>query len=216
MRARRGLAIACALGLLAGAATAGPAAARTTAWHFTAVGPGVMAAWENDGVTTSLFVFNQLNAPGSQGYFEDVIVAVSGGSGAGAWSALYDSWEALQQPTIAIRPPLVSATVVATVLFVGCLEGPCPAGLPEQVDVNEGWTGVGPIDRIAGPPDWFDNDPGVQLFVSHQANFFRDATLADADPFDGALGTLGTLQSARFFDVHIAQVLICHPGVVCE
>ncbi|OGO54365.1 MAG: hypothetical protein A2V85_14360 [Chloroflexi bacterium RBG_16_72_14] len=214
MRARRGLAIACALGLLAGVAAVGPAAARTVPWHFTAVGPGVQAAWVNeDGVTTSLFVFHQLNAPGSQGYFEDVIVALSGGSGAGAWSAMYDSWEAPQQPTIAIQQPLVSASVVATVLFVGCLEGPCPV-LPEQVDVDEGWTGVGPIDRISDA--FVINDPAATLFVGHGRNFFRGAELADADPFDDGLGTLGTLQSARFFDVHIANILICHPGAVCE
>ena len=48
------------------------------------------------------------------------------------------------------------------------------------------------------------------------ANFFRDAELANADPFGGALGSLGELSTAPLFNVHIAQVIICHAGVACD
>jgi hypothetical protein len=210
MRARRGIAIACVLGLLAGVATAGPVAAGTTAAHFTAVGPGVEATWVNGDITTSLLVFHQLNAPGSTGFFEEVLVVRDGGT----WLAVYDSWDAPLQPTITIHQPLRSASVVASIPLVTC-EGDCPAGIPSTVDVAEAWTGVGPIERVAGPADFSENDPGVLLVVGHQANFLRDAVLADADPFDGDLAGLGTLESARFFDVHLGNVIVCHPGAVC-
>jgi hypothetical protein len=205
------------LALALGTVVAGPAAARTTAWHFTAVGPGAQAVWENeDGVSTNLLVFNQLNAPGTRGFFEEVLIVLDGWNDDGtiAWEAVYDSWDAPQQPAISIQQPLASASVAGMIPFAGCFVGTCP-NLPIAVDVSEAWTGVGKIDRIVGAPGWFDNDPGALLFLSHMAHFDRNAVLADDDPFDGALGDLGWLLSARLFDVHVTQVSVCHPGAVC-
>lgn len=214
---RRVTAIACAVGLLAAMAAAAPAGARTTADHFTAVGPGAEAYWANGNVTTQLLVFDQLNAPGTQGFFEEVLILRTGWNAddTPAWQALYDTAGSEgPAPAITIERPLRWASVDGTVPLVGCVYGTCPA-LPSAVEVSEEWTGEGPTERLIARTDWA-RDPGVILMTSHNASFFRDAELAQADPFGGALGGLGELSTAQLFDVHIAQVFICHPGVDCE
>ncbi|HEX7951156.1 MAG TPA: hypothetical protein VF494_12465 [Candidatus Limnocylindrales bacterium] len=189
---------------------------RRRAAHATAVGPGADAYWEDGNVTTQLLGFNQLNAPGTQGFFEEVVVVRTAWNedDTPLWQAVYDTWGADAQPTILIEKPLRWASVDATVPFLGCAVGICPT-LPSSLDVSEEWTGFGPIERIVHRVDW-EREPGVILMTGQDANFFRDADLAEADPFDGALGDLGELVAAELFDVHVAQVFICHAGVTCE
>jgi hypothetical protein len=74
---------------------------------------------------------------------------------------------------------------------------------------------VGSIERAVHRIDWA-REPGVILMTGHDASFVRDAELAHADPFGGALGPLGELTIAQLFNVHVAQVFICHEGVSCE
>lgn len=210
---RRVTAVACAIGLLAAMVAAAPAGARTTADHFTAVGPGAQAYWENGNVTTHLMVFNQLNAPGTRGFFEEVVVVRSEWNGDTlVWQALYDTWGSTD-PVVTIERPLRWASADGTVPLAGCVVGNCPA-LPSELEVSEEWTGVGSTEPLIARTDWA-RDPGVILMTSHNASFFRDAELADADPFGGALGNLGELSMAQLFDVHVAQVFICHAGVDC-
>ncbi len=226
MHSRRAIALASAMTLLLALMVSGTATAKTTVMHFTTVGPGVQAFWEYwDGehlITTNLLAFHQLNAPGTQGYFEDVLVIRNAWNEDGSlhYGAFYDTYGG-PDPTISIRQPLAYASVSGTVPLApdGCT-GACD-GLPAEVDVSETWTGTGPITRVS-EFQWFDRQPGVTIDKSHAANFTRPATLGSADPFDGAFGPLGTLSASdpgvRFFDVHITQVLVCHPGApgYCE
>ena len=227
MRSKRAIAAACALTLLLGLATAGIATARTSVSHVTIVGPGVQALWEgaSDGehaITTNFLAFQQLNAPGTRGYFHEVVIIRTAWNDDGTpyWEALYDTYGAAD-PTIVIDQPLEYASISGSAPLAGC-DGACPA-LPDEVSFEETWTGTGPISRIVAPMNdqsWFNLDPGVLLDMNRGVEFTRTATLGIDDPFDGAFEPLGTLSTSdpgvRFFDVHLTFVTVCHPGACDE
>ena len=224
MRSKRVIAAACASAMLLGVATAGIATARTSVYHFTAVGPGVQALWEGDSdgehpIATNFLAFQQLNAPGTRGFFHEVVIirTALNDDGTTYWAALYDTYGAAD-PTIVIDQPLEYASVSGTAPLAGCVEGPCPA-LPDEVSFHETWTGTGAITRLAAPMNdqsWFSLDPGILLDMNRGVEFTRTAALGIADPFDGTFGPLGTLSTSdpgvRFFDVHLTFVTVCHPG----
>lgn len=228
MRSKRAIAGACALSILLGVATAGIATARTSVSHFTAVGPGVQALWEgvSDGdqvVATNLLAFQQLNAPGTRGYFHDVLIirTAINEDGLTDWVAIYDTAAGTAEPTIVIDQPLSYASVSGSAPLAGCA-GACP-DLPDVVTFDETWTGTGPISRIAAPlndASLFDLDPGFLLDMDRGVEFTRTATLGIDDPFDGTFGPLGPLSTfdpgVRFFDVHLTFVTVCHPGACPE
>lgn len=224
MRSKRAIAGACALSMLLGLATAGIATARTSVSHFTAVGPGVQALWEgaSDGqhaIATNVLAFQQLNAPGTRGFFHEVVIirTAFNDDGTTDWEAVYDTLGAAD-PTIVIHQPLAYASISGSAPLAGCVQGTCPV-LPSEVSFEETWTGTGPITRIAAPRSdepYFVLDPGVLLDMNRGVEFTRTATLGISDPFDGAFGSLGTLSTSdpgvRFFDVHLTFVTVCHPG----
>ena len=223
MRSRRAIAGACALTMLLGVATSGIATARTGVSHFAVVGPGVQALWEGawDGqhaIATNFLAFQQLNAPGTRGYFHEVVIIRTAFNGDGKidWEAVYDTYGAAD-PTIVIDQPLEYASISGTAPLVGC-DGACPV-LPDEVSFEETWIGTGTITRIAAPKSdepYFVLAPGVLLDMNRGVEFTRTATLGISDPFDGAFGPLGTLSTSdpgvRFLDVHLAFVTVCHPG----
>jgi len=224
MFARRIAALGCAAAMAAGIASVGSAAASTSAGHYSVVGPGVQAFWEagtdsaGNATTTNLLVFQQLNAPGSRGFFWGVLVVRDGWSPTAGllYEAIYDT-SAGTQPTIVIDPPLAVASVSGSAPLVSC-EGACPETVPGRISFDETWTATGPIVR-ALEDGWFDLTPGVRLDMLRGVLFTRAAALGTPDPFDGGLGDLGTLTTTdpgvRFFDVHFAVVTVCHPGA-CE
>jgi hypothetical protein len=119
-------------------------------------------------------------------------------------------------PAIVIKQPLAFASATGSAPLAYC-DGACP-GLPAEVAFDETWTGTGEIARSLERGT--DLAPGVRLDMTRGVSFFRVATLGTPDPFDGALGDLGSLTTSdpgvRFFDVHLAFITVCHPGGCSE